>query len=242
MKVTLRNLLIGSAVIAAPQMASASLLVGFHSFTDDQTTEIQDYAVAGFSGTVTKLGADYTNSISRSTGGSSDGTYGNVTLVSNNPAADDGFARSVESLVWNSEDQIWDTAHSFPVFRFTQTGEGVTPLGALLFDAATNDINPSAGLVVSYLTSTSATHTYSSITLPVVPNSNLISADYGDFAFSLAGLELAQGEWIEFTFDGNPYARVDNVGLAAIPEPGSMLALGCLIGSGALLRNRRRRA
>jgi len=132
--------------------------------------------------------------------------------------------------------------HSYPVFRFTQTGAGVTPLGALLFDAATNEVSSVSNVVVWYLTSTSETHTYSPITLPVVPNTNLISADYGDFALSLAGLELAQGEWIEFTFDGSPYARIDNVALAAIPEPGSMLALGCLIGSGALLRNRRRRA
>ena len=31
-----------------------------------------------------------------------------------------------------------------------------------------------------------------------------------------------------------------SVNLTAIPEPGSLLALGCLIGSAALLRNRRR--
>ncbi len=220
------------------------MLVGFHSFTDDQTTENQDYAVAGYSGTVTKLGDTASYSTSRSTGGSSDGTYGSVTLVANNPPADGGFVRSVEWYTTNSDTGAEELNHSYPVFRITQTGTGVTPLGAFLFDAATNEVSSVSNVVVSYLTSTSATHTYSPITLPVVPNSNTISADYGDFALSLAGLELAQGEWIEFTFDGSPYARIDNVGLtlAAIPEPGSMLALGCLIGSGALLRNRRRRA
>ena len=44
---------------------------------------------------------------------------------------------------------------------------------------------------------------------------------------------------------GDPHSWLDNVSnvtsdITSVPEPGSLLALGCLIGSGALLRSRRR--
>jgi hypothetical protein len=44
-------------------------------------------------------------------------------------------------------------------------------------------------------------------------------------------------------FTGTPTGSFINLtagALTAIPEPGSLLALGCLVGSGALLRSRRR--
>jgi len=70
------------------------------------------------------------------------------------------------------------------------------------------------------------------------------------------------GTWVAYTFTTAPITDAGNLSLefsnvsgrlwiddisnvtvsslAAVPEPGSLLALGCLIGSGALLRSRRR--
>jgi len=260
MQRSLRSILIASAVLGVPQLASASLLVGFHSFNGNANTQSTadvgstNYALAGYSGTVTKLGADNNFNSSRSTGGSVDGTYGGVTFDANNPPSGtngvtggDGFVRSVESTYWDSESNDFVAAHSFPVFRFTQTADGVTQLGQLLFDAATNTATPISGLYVSYLTSSSQTGSKTISSLPNVLDSNTLgSTSYGDYMFDLSGLSLGKNGWIDFTFDGNPYARVDNVGLTnyitPIPEPGSLVALGCLVGSGAFLRTRRRSA
>ena len=42
-------------------------------------------------------------------------------------------------------------------------------------------------------------------------------------------------------FVGSKFINLSSIGaLTAVPEPGSLLALGCLVGSGAFLRNRRR--
>lgn len=71
------------------------------------------------------------------------------------------------------------------------------------------------------------------------------SADFTDFDY-LLGLVLGDQQDISFRFTltGDTEMRLDNIavtGFTAIPEPGSLLALGCLVGSGAFLRTRRRR-
>ena len=47
---------------------------------------------------------------------------------------------------------------------------------------------------------------------------------------------------INFIFTSTSGVQIDNVaiaGISAIPEPASLLALGCVLGSGLMLRNRR---
>ena len=245
--------------MALPQIASASLLVGFHSFSGDSNPDlVPDYALSGYAGRL-DIAVDgsfplFADTDTRATGGSVDGSYGNMIFAANNPLSGtdglvggDGFARSVETWSGTSDNPSRvKLAHSYPVFRFSQSATGTTPLGYLFFDAATNTTTPAANLVVTYRTSGSATGSFSVASLPSVNNSNTLgSTGYGDYAWNLAGLNLTQNGWIEFKFDGNEYARIDNVALAsftAVPEPGSMLALGCLVGTGAFLRNRRRGA
>ena len=53
--------------------------------------------------------------------------------------------------------------------------------------------------------------------------------------------DQALGIWISGDGQQTMFDNVQlNAQLTAVPEPGSLLALGCLIGSGALLRSRRR--
>jgi hypothetical protein len=74
------------------------------------------------------------------------------------------------------------------------------------------------------------------------------TADYQDFSYDITSFNfmLGLGESITFTFDlvSGAAPWLDNVAIAggtsAIPEPGSMLALGCFLGSGLLIRRNRR--
>lgn len=203
----------------ASPMASATLLVGFYDFNNNTVAENANYQLGGFSGTVTKNGEASVNN-----GGSNDGTYGAVTFAANNPTTNDGYARSLS---------LGD-----PVFTITKTSSGTTPLAALLFDAA----NQAGGGVinVSYRTDAGAfTPLGTATSLPVAGPAGT-STNYGDYFLSLVGFSLSGiNSFIEFKFDGSPNGRVDNIAITAIPEPGSMLALGCLACSGAFLRSRR---
>jgi hypothetical protein len=81
--------------------------------------------------------------------------------------------------------------------------------------------------------------------LPITTSQN----NYNDYSARL-GLTLGTGETVAFMFSGltvsNPGSYlpkslyVDNVGITAIPEPGSVLGLGCVLASGLMLRSRRK--
>lgn len=228
MKTSLFAILLGSAIFAT-QNASATLLVGFHDFDSSLVTESADYALAGFSGTFVKNGV-----ASVGGGGSNDRRYGNVSpgFPGQNPGINDGYLRSL-----NETD---------PVFRFTNASGGSVSLTSLLFDAAST--GEGSAIKVDYRTTASSvtwTSHYTTGPTPAIAGVSGASADYNDFAAGLVGITLLTGEWIEFRFEGAPNARLDNIaltGLSAIPEPASLLALGCLMGSGVFLRQRRRTA
>ena len=233
MKTSLFAILLGSAIFAT-QNASATLLVGFHNFDDDTNgaglalaTEGADYALAGFSGTVVKNGE-----ASVTGGGSSDGYYGNTVspgFAGLNPGTNDGYLRSIDG--------------GDPIVRFMNDSAVSTSLSSLLFDAASQ--SGGSAFQVDYRTTASPvswTSFFNTGVMPVVAGGSGASANYNDFAASLVGITLTAGQWIEFRFDGAPNGRIDNIALTAIPEPASLLALGCLMGSGAFLRQRRRTA
>ena len=73
MKRTLRSLLIGSSILAAPQIASASMiLAGWHDFTSDAVSQTPDDYADGFD--TSSVNKNAVNSFNSS--GSSDGAYG----------------------------------------------------------------------------------------------------------------------------------------------------------------------
>lgn len=70
-----------------------------------------------------------------------------------------------------------------------------------------------------------------------------LSNNWTDVAVSLIGVMLQSGQSIVFYFDTTNGGAIDNVavtGINAVPEPASLVALGCVLGSGLMLRNRRR--
>lgn len=229
MKTSLFAILLGSAIFAT-QNASATLLVGFHDFDGTVADESADYALAGFSGTVVKNGE-----VSVTGGGSNDGYYGNTVspgFTGLNPGINDGYLRSLST--------------GDPVVQLTNSSAGAYSLSSLLFDAANQ--GGGAEVTVTYRLGTSGTW-LSLFTTPAVPDSggSGVSTNYGDYLMNLVGLgvTLMNGQSIQFKFDGNANGRIDNIaltGLSAIPEPASLLALGCLLGSGVFMRQRRRTA
>jgi hypothetical protein len=129
-------------------------------------------------------------------------------------------------------------------FSLTNGNAEEVPIGYLLFDLRTH-FNP-ATVKISYESS----HDGNGDIRVTTPISEInTSDDYSDYNFDLRslGIKLAQNESITFIFDasaGVSDAYLDNVAIAAgvspIPEPGSMLAVACFLGSGLLIRRNRR--
>lgn len=231
MKKSLLSILVGSAVSMVPQIASATLLVGYSDFDAATNTENADYALGGFSGTV----IDGPSEVSYNTGGSNDGTLGGSSFAEFTPGASDGYLRTIGS--------------GDPIIQVTNNSSQSYGLTSLLFDAA----NQGGGntLAVTYRLGTSGTW-LSLYTTPKLPDSGSAGAsvDFGDYLKDLVGLDITllgeagitAANTIQFKFDGLSNARIDNIGLtglSAIPEPASVVALACLLGSGMFLRQRR---
>lgn len=214
------------AAIALPQIASASLLVGFHQFDDTSATQTvlpgsaTNYAASGFRGDIFKNGAD-----SDDEGGSLDGTYGNRNFGPLNPGTNDGYGRSL-----NDGD---------PVIRITNVNAGSVYLDALLFDAAS--ISANRTIYVTYQINGDGFKNLASGSLPSTAGSGI----YRDFAIDLKSLitdAFGAGDWIEFKFNGVTNGRIDNIALTSIPETGNALACAGLLAGGVFFRSRRRAA
>jgi hypothetical protein len=115
----------------------------------------------------------------------------------------------------------------------------------------TNDTAPST--LIGYLLFDLQKSTGTSASIKINKNGSLVdtisagtsSVDYGDYVYDLTSLSiwLAPGDSVSFEFllGGINPARLDNFAIvSAIPEPGSMLAIGCFLGSGLLIRRNRR--
>jgi hypothetical protein len=204
-------------LFAFSHSASATLLVGFNQFDATTASEAHDVAATGFSGVVTKGAQPSVN-----TGGSNDGFYGNSTITA---GANNGYARILDSDL---------------TFSLTNSSGSSIQLDKLFFDAA---IQSGAGTVsVKYKIGAGPLVALSpaSVTNNTASGDPGLSANYGDFALNLLGVPLLNvGQVISFVFNASPNARIDNVAISAIPEPASLLALGCVLGSGLMLRNRR---
>lgn len=230
---SIRSLLFGSALLVAPQITSASLLLGISDFTTTQIPSVTgNYEAAGFTGDFSFTGSG--SGIAPN--GSNDGTWGPQPIAPTSPPANNGtsaanFGAGNGSLIVSLTAPI-DQA-----------------LGYLLFDAAAQSAG--AILEITY-TITPAPNSAGDLTTPSIalvaiggggfpaPNAN-----FTDYMIDISSIVLEAGQTIAFTFalsGPSGFAYVDNIAITSIPEPGSMLGLGCVAGAGAFLRSRRRRA
>ena len=213
----LLSLIVASSLLA-PVTASAALLFGFHDFDATATTEVQYYGAHSLlEGVITKTDGPLSN-----TGGSSDKNYADGTELT---GTNDGFA---------------PVSSGSPVtFTITNTSENRTySIDSLLLDASHNG-SSNHPITISYLHLGTTTNLTSITTAPV----SLGNGNYGDFE-RMINVLLGAGDSIAFTFN-SAAARLDNIGatgsIVAVPEPGSLVAIGGLIGSGLFLRSRSRR-
>jgi len=237
-------------LLVVPQMASASLLLTeWYAFAgtapaniNDQAADTQNY---GFSGSVAMTKA------SQNTGGSTDQYFGGMdstgdaNLVPTGATANGALALAAGGSL---------------IFTITNTNTVNYVLEALQFDAAKISAGTSKGSVqidtgagytdlnTKYIWNEDGEFQQLGVsTYTAIASAAPTGADYTDLGYVL-GMTIEPNQTISFKFTldaGSIEQRIDNLlitGLTAIPEPGSWCALGCLVGSGALLRTRRRRA
>ncbi len=214
-------------------LPGTSHLAGWTNF---QTNNIAATEVAsGFSGTsittVTGygIGAEYGNS--EGVYGANEDWYGDAQVP---------YGAPPPAVQQNGAVQLKTTESSFTVTNLTDT---ITPIDYLLFDLRKDNMPVNAftpTVSVRYV----STGTGGSNTIDGGITGLKTSPDFGDRTFDLSsyGISIGQTQSITFFFKliGAGDALLDNVGIASIPEPGSLLAFGCFLGSGLLIRRNRR--
>lgn len=236
----LQLLALGSALVGVSQITQGGVLLGFNSFAEDSTTfdskasdDSADEAKTGWSGSIASAGL-------AELGGSSDNYYGN-----------DWDQKNIGHLIYGAPPTTDNGYVDVAVgTRFTGVAGTSGTIDALLFDAASVS-GSASNFDVSWTFWTDVTKNVvagsgNSSTLTVGPGtSGNVNSNYKDFAVDLGSFFLPAGGIFEIIWNrvgaptGNPgNFKMDNIAL--VPEPGSMLGLGCLVGFGTLLRSRRR--
>jgi hypothetical protein len=223
-----RSTLLALAALALPHTANASLLVGWHDFDGTSNSETPDYAAGGFSGLLTK------HSESRDLGGDNGGTggiyYGNSNIASG--PGNDGTVR----LPTGGE----------TFFSMTNSSGSAVSLASLFFDASESSNTTVLSVAYRIGAGTFTTlATYSTLNPTGTPFDNLLlQSDFSDLSISLLAIPaLLNSQTIQFRFNvggAGQGARIDNLAITAIPEPASLIALACVLGSGLFLRQRPR--
>lgn len=216
-----RNIFLALIAFAMPQVASATLLVGWYDFDFESTAaEDADFEATDVTGTVTKGGQ-----ISRSNGGSNDGFYGDSTFAAS--AGGDGYL---------------EISNSTLIFSLTNNSTDMElVMQDLFFDAAIR--TGTGNITANYQIVGGASGILGSRVNDTPSGANNASFDYKDLSFDLGLIPMVgKGQTINFLFTADTFAKIDNVGItgiSVIPEPSSLLALGVFLSSGFMLRSRR---
>jgi len=230
MKSSLRALLIGTAVIASAQLASASL----------------SYDLAPISFNSLTGSADNYPTLSFAKFDTAGGTY-TLTGVS----LDWSVVSAISSVTVKNESAGSVTINAFDLGRTFTAAQGA--------DSLLYDVQGKRQTFSSTVLTTGQQKTISNINFTTLSTGAMDV--YGSFAaytgsgnvdvtlyngFSATPLVTASGgqdlSWLT-TVSGSAHGTLGvtySYELTPIPEPGSLLALGCLVGSGAFLRMRRR--
>lgn len=254
--------LLAAMALALTQGANAALLVGFYDFRPgtkpiNPTDDPAEYMEPGYKGWV--------HSPEQSTqgdGGCYEGTYGNSGISTGEipgPGLSPGNGSGTIRTIPDPSNPLF----SVLTFWVQNTGIYDYPLEYLFFDAA----EPANGGVTNQLLKVSWSRTGDLLTStpfwddnPLTPKPSPIEVVaetagniYQGYRYDLRNyplLTLAPGESVAFLFtsdhkigSGNYDSDtiwIDNVAITAIPEPSSILGLGCVLASGLMLRNRRK--
>jgi hypothetical protein len=233
---TLKLLAFGSVLLGASQITHGSVLLGFNSFAPDTVdangTDVDytpDEAKTGWSGSITSDLAI--------NGGSTDNYYGK-------DWDQPGIGHLIYGAPPTSNNGYVDNGN---ITLFVGTAGTAGSIDALLFDAVSTGAATTFKVDWKFWTDSSMTTEVAggsgtSGTLSLAAGTTAkADSNYEDFAVNLGSFFLPVGGYFEITWDrltGQSSFKLDNIAL--VPEPGSMLGLGCLVGFGTLLRSRRR--
>lgn len=222
-------LLISLASLALPSVASATLLVGWHSFSNTGTSFTPNQNAAGFqTSTLSNTALNPAPPAANGSSGSTDGWYG--------PDSSIGGGFQAPPL---TGDGGRFTQADGTVMTVINGGSTAYPLDKLLFDAGITGSPGTFDLSFSYNGGPS-TQLLNNATVPVT-SSPAPNRDYEDFSVVIPGsIILSPGQNIVFRWtDATNNLRLDNLALLAIPEPTAAIALAGLLGSGAFFRRRK---
>jgi len=197
----------------APATVSATLLVGFNSFTAGANAPDE----GSFAGSLNAPGAT-------SVGGSNDGFYGPDSLAAGGVPVNTGTTTNGRI----------DNANGTTLTVTNATSSSFV-LTNLLFDAIRIGSTGTGAFSVNWSAPGGTGSQSGTLSTPSPVN------NFNDYIVNLGGLLFAPSDSIVFTWVISGGSELDNIALIGIPEPGSLLALGCLVGSGLFLRSRSRR-
>jgi hypothetical protein len=224
-----RDILIACAALVFAPASHAMLLVGWHDFDGTADPETPDYAAPGFSGTIPSPSILTKNTDSRDLGGDNGGVVGGPVFYGNSNIAsgtgNDGAVRLIPS-------------GSGAVFSMTNNSGSAISLASLFFDATAAS---GTSVVVAYRIGAAAFQTlgtFSGLAVTGDFTNPALAQDFSDLSQSLTGITVGHLQKIDFRFTTSSGARLDNIAITAIPEPASLIALGCVLGSGLLMRRR----
>lgn len=211
-------------------LVGLTVIAGWYQFINaDAGNENADYAGGLVSGVVTK-GYQSANPVSPLVG-STDTYYGN--------AQDSGYSESFHVPTMGVQNGSLELGPLTTTFSLTNITAQTISIDYLLFDMKRANTGIVPLVDISYKIEAGST-------IPVVTGITPVATghDYSDFGYGLSALSLNIGETVEFFVTSSiTGARMDNIGFASltpIPEPGSLVALGCFLGSGLLIRRNRR--
>ncbi len=231
MKSTLRILLIGSAALASAGLASASLTedhsVSFNSLTGSKVNynslSFPKFNIPGATLTGVSLNWDIYSGITSDSVKNDSG--GSVTL------SEMDFTRTFTAKIGSSSGAtlLSNTTAITPQYFTATLADGETVSGApVTFAEYLSGFQAVAGSLAAYQGAGSGTM--------------FLQNSFGLNALG-AALDDQDLSWtVKTSGSANGSVVVRYTYLTPVPEPGSLLALGCLVGSGAFLRTRRRHA
>lgn len=233
------------------------LLAGWHDFNNNSLlTEGADYVIGGVAQVVKSDQSHNTGSFAPN--GSADGVYG--------PAiGDSAYPGGITTGQPNLFDGHLNLVSGTTTFEYKNTTSFNIQLLTLLFDSAYSGAPAGNDTVSSFsigwqISAPPGSGGLASSVVTLVNGETPAGKDFGDRRYQLSpdvrdktgalspGASpvptLFPGETISFLFTSlSGTTLLDNVGLVGtqpIPEPGSLFAVGCFLGSGLLIRRKRR--
>jgi hypothetical protein len=229
-----------------PGIASAALVINVqYGPNNDADGHSASASMAGlYAGPSSDTGTTWNSFLG--TGYSQNSYYGaqasNAALVSST-----GSATAVKLSFFAAEGNAIPGSGALPIFRSGVFNNTANPINFVVSGLSPNKLYDFYAISGG---SPSGTYAGKFHVTGAVTSASQTGATPGSFtafnsgnALLFSGVAPTAGGLLTLTLEGGSY-RTSNgfqlVELTAIPEPGSLLALGCLVGSGAFLRNRRR--